>query len=456
MATFTVNDSSNSWDVGDLQTFRVLNPTPGTVNSNLVEINGTTYSGASFSARVTGSFSAFGTSVYGTITSITFQINGSTVYTASGLDVSFTKYSNSYSTSSFEEEATKGNDLFSINSTRSSTWKLGDGNDTINAGSGWDYIYGGSGTDRLIVDGAFSNASFSSSFSRIILDGPDGRDTLNSIEFVQFSDRTVSLTAGTSYANTLNGDNRTATSHDVLLGGSGNDSLNGYSGHDLLLGEDGNDKISGHSGSDTLRGGNGNDTLLGGLDADSLFGDGGNDNLAGGDAMDTLSGESGDDTLNGDGGNDVLSGQSGNDLLDGGKGRDKLLGGTGIDTLKGGNGADTLAGGGGDDTLSGGTGGDRLRGGGGRDVLVGQKGDDLLTGGGRADTFVFHKGQGNDTITDFTAGQDHIQIGRGASRLGQLDFETQGDDVLVSFADVTILVEDISLAQLQDADNFLF
>ncbi|UWQ60120.1 calcium-binding protein [Leisingera caerulea] len=456
MATFTVNDSSNSWDVGDLQTFRVLNPTPGTVNNHLLEINGTTYSGASFLGSYTGSFSAFGSSVYGTITGITFQINGSTVYTASGLDVSFTTYSNTYYPSSFEEAATEGNDLFTVNSTRSSSWKLGDGNDTINAGSGWDYIYGGSGTDRLIVDGAFSGASFSSSFTRIILDGPDGRDTLNSIEFVQFTDRTVSLKAGTSYSNSLSGDTRTATPHDVLLGGGGNDSLNGLSGHDLLLGEDGNDLITGHSGNDTLRGGDGNDTLNGGLDADRLLGGSGNDSLFGGEAHDTLHGETGDDTLNGDAGNDFLSGQSGDDQLDGGQGRDRLLGGTGKDHLKGGNSNDTLYGGGGNDTLSGGTGGDKLSGGNGRDVLLGHKGNDQLTGGGRADTFVFHKGHGNDTITDFTAGQDHIQIGRGASRLGQLDFEQQGDDVLVSFADVTILVEDISAAQLQDADNFLF
>lgn len=420
MATFTVNDSSNSWDVGDLQTFRVLNPTAGTVNSNLLEINGTTYSGASFFGRFTGSFSSFGSSVYGTITSITFQIDGSTVFTASGLDVSFTKYSNTYNPSSFEEDATKGNDLFTIESTLGSSWELGDGNDTINAGSGWDYIYGGSGTDRLIVDGAFSGASFSSSFSRTILDGPDGRDTLSSIEFVQFTDRTVSLKAGTSYSNSLSGDTRTATSHDVLLGGGGNDSLNGLSGHDLLLGEDGNDKITGHSGNDTLRGGFGNDTL------------------------------------NGDAGNDVLGGQSGADLLDGGRGSDRLHGGGGKDVIKGGSGKDLVEGGKGGDRLSGGGGNDTLSGGTGRDVLLGKKGDDHLTGGSHADTFVFHKGHGNDTITDFTAGEDLIGIGRGASRLSQLEFEQQGDDVLVSFADVTILVEDISVAQLQDADNFLF
>lgn len=456
MATFTVNDSSNSWDVGDLQTFRVLNPTAGTVNSNLLEINGTTYSGASFFGRFTGSFSSFGSSVYGTITSITFQIDGSTVFTASGLDVSFTKYSNTYNPSAFEEDATKGNDLFTIESTLGSSWELGDGNDTINAGSGWDYIYGGSGTDRLIVDGAFSGASFSSSFNQTILDGPDGRDTLSSIEFVQFTDRTVSLKAGTSYSNSLSGDTRTETSHDVLLGGGGNDSLNGLSGHDLLLGEDGNDKITGHSGNDTLRGGFGNDTLNGGFDADRLLGGSGNDSMAGGEARDTLHGETGDDTLNGDAGNDVLGGQSGADLLDGGRGSDRLHGGGGKDVIKGGSGKDLVEGGKGGDRLSGGGGNDTLSGGTGRDVLLGKKGDDHLTGGSHADTFVFHKGHGNDTITDFTAGEDLIGIGRGASRLSQLEFEQQGDDVLVSFADVTILVEDISVAQLQDADNFLF
>ncbi|UWQ76949.1 hypothetical protein K3724_08985 [Leisingera sp. M658] len=146
----------------------------------------------------------------------------------------------------------------------------------------------------------------------------------------------------------------------------------------------------------------------------------------------------------------------GDDLLIGGKHGDRLLGGGGADELKGGHGKDVLIGNSGNDLLVGGGGSDTLKGESGRDMLLGHKGNDVLTGGSQADTFVFHKGHGNDTVTDFTAGEDRIAIGRGASRLSQLDFESQGDDVLVSFANVTILVEDITVAQLQDADNFLF
>ncbi|WP_264213713.1 calcium-binding protein [Leisingera thetidis] len=455
MATFTVTDSSNSWDVRDLQTYRILNATATTVNSNHVVIEGSNSSGSPFSASFTGSFSVFGSSVYGTITSITFQINGSTAFSATGMDVSFTSYSNIYS-SSFERDATGGNDLFSITSSRGSSWSLGAGNDTINAGSGSDHIDGGSGTDRLIVDGRFAGTGFSTSYSRVYLDGPDGRDSLTSIELLQFTDRTVSLKAGTASANALNGDTRSATANDVLLGGGGNDSISGLSGRDLLLGEAGNDKLKGHNGNDTLKGGSGHDYLHGGDASDRLSGNDGNDKLIGGTGNDILNGQTGRDTLSGGTGNDSLTGGAGDDGLSGDDGRDHLSGNGGTDSLDGGRNADTLDGGSGSDTLKGGKGQDVLNGQTGRDVLLGEEGDDILTGGIGEDIFAFRSGHGNDTIQDFLAGTDRIQIGRGAADIADLEFQRQGGDVLVSFADVTILVEDITLAQLQDADNFLF
>ncbi|UWQ47351.1 calcium-binding protein [Leisingera aquaemixtae] len=405
-----IDDPSGAWTLTGSAWSNFDNPTLLAYTDSYITLSGANGSVMEMQGNFSGS-----SYYYWTISSMAIYQNGTTKVSISDMSIKYYELDYFGGSSSLS-----GSDTITSNVQTGTYWATYGGNDVLTLGSGDDTVDGGNGTDRLIINDTFGNTTASTSYSSLVLNSADGQDRISGIEILEFANRTLALTTGNSSSNSLQGDNISGISHDLILGGNGNDTLRGLTGNDVLLGEDGSDRLEGGSG------------------------------------LDQLSGGGGADSLNGDGGNDVLSGQSGNDLLDGGKGRDKLLGGTGIDTLKGGNGADTLAGGGGDDTLSGGTGGDRLRGGGGRDVLVGQKGDDLLTGGGRADTFVFHKGHGNDTITDFTAGQDHIQIGRGASRLGQLDFEKQGDDVLVSFADVTILVEDISLAQLQDADNFLF
>ncbi|MBK5969233.1 MULTISPECIES: beta strand repeat-containing protein [Thiorhodovibrio] len=81
------------------------------------------------------------------------------------------------------------------------------------------------------------------------------------------------------------------------------------------------------------------------------------------------------------------------------------------DTMEGGSGEDTLSGFGGDDTLDGGAGDDSLTGGTGDDSLTGGTGDDSLTGGAGADTFVHNgAGDGLDTITDFNAAEDTLDI----------------------------------------------
>ena len=67
----------------------------------------------------------------------------------------------------------------------------------------------------------------------------------------------------------------------------------------------------------------------------------------------------------------------------------------------GGNGKDVLDGGGQNDTLDGGNG---------NDTLIGGAGNDALTGGAGADTFVYNQGNGADTITDFGAGNDLIDL----------------------------------------------
>ncbi len=94
----------------------------------------------------------------------------------------------------------------------------------------------------------------------------------------------------------------------ILLGGKGNDILNGGDGNDILKGKKGNDVLNGGYGNDLLKGGKGKDTL---------------------------SGDEGDDVLKGGKGKDILDGGAGDDSLYGGKGADVFVfdAGDGSDTI---------------------------------------------------------------------------------------------------------------------------
>jgi len=117
----------------------------------------------------------------------------------------------------------------------------------------------------------------------------------------------------------------------------------------------------------------------------------------------TATGGAANDILNGGAGNDTLNGGAGNDTLNGDAGNDTLNGDAGNDTLNGGAGADTLTGGAGNDTLTGGTGGDTLTGGAGNDIFV-------YTNPNQSNRLTLTENVTFDTITDFTQGQDKIQL----------------------------------------------
>ena len=106
-------------------------------------------------------------------------------------------------------------------------------------------------------------------------------------------------------------------------------------------------------------------------------------------------------------------------------GDDVLVGRVGRDVLFGQKGDDTLAGGDDDDSLNGGVGQDVLFGGAGNDILDGDIGNDILIGNGGADLFVV--GEGTDSIQDFIAGTDVIQLPSG-----------------ITFANLTIASNNIS------------
>ncbi|WP_424138708.1 Calx-beta domain-containing protein [Roseomonas chloroacetimidivorans] len=152
-----------------------------------------------------------------------------------------------------------------------------------------------------------------------------------------------------------------ASSADLIRSGGGKDQIRGGGGADVIYGDDGKDRLWGETGNDLLHGGGSKDEIRGGED---------------------------DDVVHGDGGKDRLWGEGGNDLLYGDDSKDQLHGGDG------------------DDQFHGGSGKDELWGDAGADWLFGGSGDDIMTGGAGADTFALS--EGDDSITDFSPGEDTV------------------------------------------------
>ena len=153
-----------------------------------------------------------------------------------------------------------------------------------------------------------------------------------------------------------------------------------------------------------------------------------------------------------------LEGTEANDLIDAGLGNDSAAGGEGDDAIFGGLGADSLSGEAGDDFLDGGEADDTLDGGADDDILIGGAGNDLLTGGEGADTFVFEAGAGEtfglDTVTDFTAGEDMIDL-LGLTVLQDFSgvvIAQDGADAVVDTGTGVIRLKDTDAASVSESD----
>ena len=230
---------------------------------------------------------------------------------------------------------------------------------------------------------------------------------------ISFRDSDTLLVTGTAgnNASTFNA-GVSATSGGVFYGFDGNDTITTSSAPGYAYGGNGNDSIAGGAGNDHLYGfgltgdpsTDGIDNINGGAGNDYIQGNAGNDVLAGGDGSDRIQGGQGQDRINGDDGNDVINGNRGNDTISGGEGNDIARGGQDNDQIGGDAGNDILSGDLGNDTLTGGAGYDVLTGGAGNDLFVFGNGDAFLTVTGPS-AFL------SDRITDFTIGQDKIDLG---------------------------------------------
>jgi hypothetical protein len=105
--------------------------------------------------------------------------------------------------------------------------------------------------------------------------------------------------------------------------------------------------------------------------------------------------------------------------------------------------------------IRGGLGADTLFGLAGVDLLIGGAGNDSLTGGADADTFQFSPGGGRDRIADFAAGVDLIEF-TAATSLANISITKLGTGVLLKVGTAEVVVENTTVAVMNDVDNFLF
>jgi len=232
-----------------------------------------------------------------------------------------------------------------------------DGHDTVNGGSGNDVVSGGAGND--VISGGSGNDSLIDGTGRDTIAGGDGDDVLNwypsgtrdqfnggsGVDTVVIPQAYVANIVETSFPLNFSKVDGVLTltippgaeTHSITV----RDADNGLSVLDLtgvekivFSGDDPANVMVGGSGDDSLAAGPGGSTLLGNDGNDVLTGAIGNDVLIGGDGADRLLGAQGGDTLDGGSGNDILDGQEGDDVIIDGAGNDTILGGGGSDTLR--------------------------------------------------------------------------------------------------------------------------
>jgi Ca2+-binding RTX toxin-like protein len=266
----------------------------------------------------------------------------------------------------------------------------GPGNDSLTdeglaVSGGHDQFFGGDGSDWL--DGGKQGGTTATGFGADILDGGiESFGTDSTIDTVTYEQRTTPLiiTQDNVGNDGQAGESDNVRNVEIVIGGSGGDSITGGTTAETFYGAAGGDTLRGGAGADTLNGGtstsgdnSGDDSLDGGAGADRLFGGDGNDVATYGTrtapitvVLDNLA-------------NDGEAGEGDRiypdvERVEGGSGADNFTGSGDANTLTGAAGADTLNGLGGDDTIAGGADGDTIDPGTGNDNITAGEGDDVV------------------------------------------------------------------------------
>ncbi len=202
--------------------------------------------------------------------------------------------------------------------------------------------------------------------------------------------------------------------YNVILGGSGSQTLDGTAGKDFIDGGGGDDTINGNGGDDCIDGGGGDDIIITTSGNDVILGGGGANTINAGDGNNTIISGNGKDTITttGSGTNSIDAG-GGTNIITTGDGADTITSGNGSDTINSGGGNDIITTGGGTNIVNAGAGNDTVNAdGSNNDTIHGDDGDDTIndTGGG---TDTLYGDDGNDTITFTGSGNDSAFGGSG-------------------------------------------
>ena len=298
-------------------------------------------------------------------------------------------------------------------------WKdgaIGDERDNV--------LYAGGHSLSVTLEGAGGNDSLTGGQLGDLIVGGTGVDTLRGEggNDVLFFDGTDVVQGGTGNDTGIYflDDNETTADEDLDLNlvtmgleavyaGDGNDTIeaNAYHVSMSIYGGGGNDRLLAGQADDLLSGDDGNDILEGRNGADLLFGGAGNDHINSGTGDDVVYAGAGDDNINAAGNDDIVYAGDGADVVWANWGDDVVYGGNGHDTLMGAAGDDTVYGEDGSDVLQGREGDDVISGGSGWDHLYDGYGDDTVTGGEGNDLFV--DGEGDDLLIG-DAGDDEFRL----------------------------------------------
>lgn len=228
---------------------------------------------------------------------------------------------------------TEGDDVLDASAFTGTAFLYGQaGDDVLIAGRGATGMDGGAGNDRFVF-GQYGVPHF------VVVVGGEGEDTLDFSAFT--AGVTVNLSTIGVFQAVLVGELSLALLSDdveIVIGGSGADTLTGNSLDNTF---------TGGLGADNINGGGGINRIVETRDANFILTDasltiGGEVDTLANIQRATLTGGAGSNTLNASAftGDVILIGLAGNDVLIGGAGNDVLIGGSGNNTLRGGPGDD--------------------------------------------------------------------------------------------------------------------